>query len=48
MSQVIIFDFFQRKVNETAMSGNVDAPEGSFDAIMQVITCKVSSEIIIP
>jgi len=24
------------------MSGNLDAPEGGFDAIMQVVACKVS------
>jgi len=23
------------------MSGNLDAPEGGFDAIMQVVACKV-------
>jgi len=23
------------------MSGNLDAPEGGFDAIMQVVSCKV-------
>jgi len=25
------------------MSGNLDAPEGGFDAIMQVVACKVRS-----
>lgn len=31
---------FRRIVNETEMSGNLDAPEGGFDAIMQVVACK--------
>ncbi|RWS27736.1 integrin beta-PS-like protein, partial [Leptotrombidium deliense] len=30
---------FRIKVNETRISGNVDAPEGGFDAIMQSIVC---------
>lgn len=31
---------FTREVNETQISGNLDAPEGGFDAIMQAIVCK--------
>lgn len=31
---------FVRKVNETQISGNLDAPEGGFDAIMQAIVCQ--------
>lgn len=31
---------FARKVNETRISGNLDAPEGGFDAIMQAIVCE--------
>ena len=30
------------------MSGNVDAPEGGFDAVMQVIACKVSNAHLCP
>lgn len=30
---------FVEKVNETLISGNLDAPEGGFDAIMQAIVC---------
>lgn len=30
---------FVNKVNETRISGNLDAPEGGFDAIMQSIVC---------
>lgn len=30
---------FVRKVNDTQISGNLDAPEGGFDAIMQAIVC---------
>lgn len=31
---------FQREVQDSAISGNVDSPEGSFDAVMQAIVCK--------
>ncbi|CAG2105381.1 unnamed protein product [Medioppia subpectinata] len=31
---------FVRKVGETQISGNLDAPEGGFDAIMQAIVCR--------
>lgn len=30
---------FSRKVSETNHSGNLDAPEGGFDALMQVMVC---------
>uniref|UniRef100_A0A5S6QH31 Integrin beta n=1 Tax=Trichuris muris TaxID=70415 RepID=A0A5S6QH31_TRIMR len=30
---------FAREVNESAVSGNLDAPEGGFDAIVQALTC---------
>ncbi|CDW55110.1 Integrin beta pat 3 [Trichuris trichiura] len=30
---------FAREVNESAVSGNLDAPEGGFDAIIQALTC---------
>lgn len=30
---------FVYKVKETNISGNLDAPEGGFDAIMQAIVC---------
>jgi len=29
------------------MSGNLDAPEGGFDAIMQVVACKVRIRILL-
>lgn len=31
---------FVQKVNDTQISGNLDAPEGGFDAIMQAIVCQ--------
>lgn len=31
---------FQTKVNEQIISGNLDAPEGGFDALMQVAACE--------
>lgn len=31
---------FVRQVADTQISGNLDAPEGGFDAIMQAIVCK--------
>lgn len=31
---------FARLVNQTRISGNLDAPEGGFDAIMQAIVCE--------
>ncbi|ESO10276.1 hypothetical protein HELRODRAFT_139427, partial [Helobdella robusta] len=31
---------FKAKVNEVKVSGNLDAPEGGFDAIMQAIVCQ--------
>lgn len=31
---------FVRQVGDTQISGNLDAPEGGFDAIMQAIVCK--------
>lgn len=33
--------FFQKKVLEARVSGNLDAPEGGFDAIMQAVACEV-------
>jgi len=32
---------FQRIVKATHMSANLDDPEGGFDAIVQVLACKV-------
>ncbi|PRD28604.1 UNVERIFIED_CONTAM: mys [Trichonephila clavipes] len=32
---------FASKVENAPVSGNLDAPEGGFDALMQVIVCKV-------
>ena len=34
------FQFFQSEVKQAQVSGNLDAPEGGFDAIMQAIVCK--------
>lgn len=34
----------KNKVNETQISGNLDSPEGGFDAIMQSVVCHVSLE----
>ena len=31
---------FAEEVAETRISGNLDAPEGGFDAIMQSVVCK--------
>ena len=31
----------QAKVRNAKMSGNLDAPEGGLDAVMQAITCEV-------
>ena len=33
---------YQRKVIDTKISGNLDGPEGGFDAIMQAVSCNVS------
>lgn len=33
-------EIFVTKVKETNISGNLDAPEGGFDAIMQAIVCQ--------
>jgi len=30
---------FGQKVNDTMISGNLDEPEGGFDALMQAIVC---------
>lgn len=34
-------DTFVQLVRDAKVSGNLDAPEGGFDAIMQAIVCKV-------
>ena len=34
------------KVNNSETSGNLDAPEGSFDAIMQTLVCEVRFAIV--
>jgi len=39
---LIQFLLLQEEVNRTQISGNLDAPEGGFDAIMQAIACQVS------
>lgn len=35
---------FVKLVRSAQVSGNLDAPEGGFDAIMQAIVCKVTIE----
>lgn len=35
-------EFFQKEVDEAEISGNLDAPEGGFDAVVQALTCNVS------
>lgn len=32
--------FLQTKINQQIISGNLDAPEGGFDALMQVAACE--------
>ena len=36
----INFFLLQTKINEQKISGNLDAPEGGFDALMQVAVCE--------
>jgi protocadherin alpha len=33
------YDFFQLEVGGASVSGNVDDPEGGFDAVMQTVVC---------
>lgn len=33
---------FAQLVSQARVSGNLDAPEGGFDAIMQAVVCKVN------
>lgn len=40
MSLTKDFGMFSRQVSKASVSGNLDAPEGGFDAIMQAIVCK--------
>lgn len=35
---------FAKEVEKAEISGNLDAPEGGFDAIVQAIACNVSSD----
>ncbi len=35
----------QTEVNATQISGNLDSPEGGFDAIMQAIVCDVGTNV---
>ena len=39
------FLLLQDKVNAAKVSGNLDAPEGGFDAIMQAVACEVMQGI---
>ncbi len=41
---ILFYSDLQRKVEEAPISGNLDSPEGGFDAIMQAIACKVSPQ----
>lgn len=36
-------DEFNRLVSQQQISGNLDSPEGGFDAIMQVAVCEVTT-----
>lgn len=38
----LYFLVLQTKVQEAKVSGNLDAPEGGLDAVMQAIACEVS------
>lgn len=40
LSSVVVF-FVQQEVMSASVSGNLDAPEGGFDAIMQAVACEV-------
>lgn len=42
MSLTTDTDKFAQEVDKALISGNLDAPEGGFDAIMQAISCGVS------
>lgn len=33
---------FKKSVESTTISGNIDSPEGGFDALMQIAVCSVS------
>lgn len=37
-------DEFNKLVSQQQISGNLDSPEGGFDAIMQVAVCEVSAK----
>lgn len=39
---------FNTLVGQQQISGNLDSPEGGFDAIMQVAVCKVSLSLLDP
>lgn len=39
INDLILDNIFKRKVKEARVSGNLDAPEGGFDAILQSIVC---------
>jgi protocadherin alpha len=36
---VYAYDLFQLEVGAASVSGNVDDPEGGFDALMQTVVC---------
>lgn len=36
---------FQKAVEGTRVSGNIDIPEGSFDALMQIAVCEEVSRV---
>ena len=41
LDNVAVPVFLQDHVRNAKISGNLDAPEGGLDAVMQVITCEV-------
>ena len=42
---IYLFISFQVQVNETWYSGNLDTPEGGFDALMQATVCTVGNNL---
>lgn len=41
LKKTLLWNIFQKEVEEAEISGNLDAPEGGFDAVLQALTCNV-------
>jgi hypothetical protein len=41
----MLLQCLQDKVRAAKVSGNLDAPEGGFDAIMQAVACEVGKRL---